>query len=76
MKLNNKIISILMITGIFAFSGCDEDYLDVTNPNELTPDQFWKTEADVDQAITSLWLSGADRALHYPGGNKQRLDGP
>ena len=55
MKYLNKIISVLMVTWIFAFLGCDENYLDVTNPNELTPDQFWKTEADVEQAITSLY---------------------
>jgi len=54
MKYQNRILSLLIIIGLFTSIGC-EDYLDVTNPNELTPDQFWETEADADKAITSLY---------------------
>ncbi|MFA5814236.1 MAG: RagB/SusD family nutrient uptake outer membrane protein [Bacteroidales bacterium] len=55
MKKYNKIISALIMILIITSFGCKEDFLDLTNPNELTPDQFWKTESDVDMAITSLY---------------------
>ena len=55
MKKYNKIISVLIIMCIITVIGCKEDFLNLTNPNELTPDQFWKTESDVDMAITSLY---------------------
>jgi hypothetical protein len=55
MKKYNKIISMLIILFIITLIGCSKDYLNLTNPNELTPDQFWKTESDVDMAITSLY---------------------
>ena len=54
MKQIYKIISFTLVALSLSYFGC-EDYLNVSNPNELTPDQFWKTEADVDQAITSLY---------------------
>jgi starch-binding outer membrane protein, SusD/RagB family len=55
MKKYNKIISTLIIILIITIIGCKKDFLILTNPNELTPDQFWKTESDVDMAITSLY---------------------
>ena len=35
--------------------GCDDDLLDQTNPNTLTPDIFWKTEADATAAIIGAY---------------------
>ncbi len=57
MKYINKIKWILVIIMLFASIGCEKDYLDVTNPNEITPDQFWKTEEDVDKAIVALYAT-------------------
>ncbi|MDQ2656384.1 MAG: RagB/SusD family nutrient uptake outer membrane protein [Bacteroidota bacterium] len=34
---------------------CDEDLLDVENPNSLTTDQFWTTESDAQQAINAAY---------------------
>ncbi len=56
MKYLNKILVVLVIIGFTTSFGC-EDFLDVTNPNELTPDQFWQTEEDVDAAIVSLYAT-------------------
>ena len=42
---------------IVLWTGCNEDYLDVTNPNDLTTDQFWQDEEDVNKAITALYAT-------------------
>lgn len=55
MKKYIKVIPVLIMFWIITLMGCKEDFLELTNPNELTPDQFWKTESDVDMAITSLY---------------------
>lgn len=34
---------------------CDEELLNVENPNTLTADQFWKTEADAHQGINAAY---------------------
>lgn len=54
----NKLIKTTMlgIAGIlFMISGCKEDFLDTKNPNQLTEEQFWKTEADVLAAVASVY---------------------
>lgn len=55
MKNYIKIISAFALMLIVSSTGCKKDWLELTNPNELTPDQFWNTEADVDMAIVSLY---------------------
>ncbi|MDW5290150.1 RagB/SusD family nutrient uptake outer membrane protein [Formosa sp. PL04] len=35
--------------------GCEKDLLDQTNPNTLTPDNFWKTEADATSGIIGAY---------------------
>lgn len=35
--------------------GCEKDLLDQANPNTLTPDIFWKTEADATSAIIGTY---------------------
>jgi hypothetical protein len=37
------------------FVSCEKDYLDVSDPNNLTPDTFWKTEQDAIKAITGTY---------------------
>lgn len=54
MKLKNIFILLLSVLALVA---CDEDYLDVTNPNTLTPDQFWQNEDDALKAVTAMYAT-------------------
>lgn len=44
----------LLILLVAAFLGC-EDFLDQKNPNTLTPDNFWQTDADANKAIIAAY---------------------
>ncbi|MDG1912278.1 MAG: RagB/SusD family nutrient uptake outer membrane protein [Flavobacteriaceae bacterium] len=35
--------------------GCEDDFLDESNPNTMTPDQFWQSEADALSAIVGAY---------------------
>ena len=43
------------------FFKCSDNYLDLTNPNALTQDKFWKTKDDAIKGLT-----GAYGALQFP----------
>lgn len=49
----NKILFILTATMLLA--GCSEKNLELTNPNSITTETFWKTEADVLSAFASTY---------------------
>lgn len=40
---------------LLALSSCKKDLLNVENPNVITEDQFWKTEADAQQGINAAY---------------------
>lgn len=45
---------------------CNKDLLDVTNPNTITVDQFWKTESDAQQGLNAAY------AMFYKNGGFNR----
>ncbi len=45
---------LLLLIAAFTFS-CEENFLEVTDPNNLTPDTFWKTEADAVKGVTATY---------------------
>lgn len=54
----NKIFKLSFITlaaTIAVIMGCKKSFLETSNPNQLTEDKFWKTEADVKSAIASVY---------------------
>lgn len=54
----NKIFKLSFITiaaTLTAIMGCKKSFLETSNPNQLTEDKFWKTEADVKSAIASVY---------------------
>ncbi|MBU1101247.1 MAG: RagB/SusD family nutrient uptake outer membrane protein [Bacteroidetes bacterium] len=53
MKIN-KVITVLLLA-LFVFTGCEENFLDVTDPNRVTEDQFWQTEDDAFKALTAAY---------------------
>jgi len=48
-----KILLLLFISTLFI--SCEKDFLEVTNPNDLSPETFWKTEQDAIKAITGAY---------------------
>ncbi|MFT4565624.1 MAG: hypothetical protein ACI9FN_000577 [Saprospiraceae bacterium] len=46
---------ILIFLGFTFLLGCEEGFLDQTNPNTLTPDIFWQSEADATAAIIGTY---------------------
>jgi hypothetical protein len=47
-------------------SSCNKDILNVTNPNTITVDQFWKTELDAQQGVNAAY------AMFYKNGGFNR----
>ncbi|WP_422359637.1 RagB/SusD family nutrient uptake outer membrane protein [Reichenbachiella sp.] len=54
MKNINKYI--LLLTAIFTMAGCDEsEFLDQSNPNNITTETFWKSENDFQAALSTVY---------------------
>lgn len=49
----------LLLSLMFVFS-CEEDLLEQTNPNALTPDTFWRNEEDATKAIVGAYSPFTD----------------
>ncbi len=55
----------LVLLSVFIFNmGCNDDLLNQENPNAVTPDVFWKTEADANRAIIGAY-SPFTNILYY-----------
>jgi len=52
----NRIVKILVFFGVVFFASC-EDELELTNPNQVTTDTFFKTETDFEQALITAYVS-------------------
>lgn len=37
------------------FSACDKDFLNLTNPNQMTTDSYWRNAEDVEDALTGTY---------------------
>tara|TARA_R110002033_G_scaffold101872_2_gene149897 strand:+ start:11188 stop:12717 length:1530 start_codon:yes stop_codon:yes gene_type:complete len=53
MKNIGKIITILGV--FFLLNACQDDELNLTNPNALTTEQFWKTPNDAELGVNSIY---------------------
>ncbi|NYJ27889.1 RagB/SusD family nutrient uptake outer membrane protein [Allomuricauda sp. ARW1Y1] len=51
---NNIITSILLVTTVFLFMGCD-DFLDETPETFRTPQNFFETEAQINEAVAGIY---------------------
>jgi len=58
-----KLIFTLIITA-FLIHSCSEDNLELTNPNQLSPDTFFKTEAQVQSAVNAAYGNLQTRGLY------------
>jgi starch-binding outer membrane protein, SusD/RagB family len=50
--------------GILAINACDTADLELTNPNTLSPDTFFKTEAQVESAVNAAYANLQTRGLY------------
>jgi len=51
-----KIVLITAMIGVFlSFSSCNEEELNLDNPNALTTDQFWVTPNDAELGVNSIY---------------------
>ncbi len=62
-KLKNTGIYALILLVSF-FSGCNEDYLEVSNPNAVTKGNFYKNQAEVQLVVNSVYSSLQKRGLY------------
>jgi starch-binding outer membrane protein, SusD/RagB family len=67
--LINKNITIIFLCSLF-FMGCNEDrFLEEINPNAITTDIFWKSERQLNSALTTVY--GALQFQSVSGGELQ-----
>lgn len=53
---------ILIILVALGSSSCEKDYLELSNPNLIDKDNFWKTEADFEMGVNAIYQS-----MYYDG---------
>lgn len=72
MKFSYKYL--LIVLGTFMFTSCEiDDFLNVTNQNDLSADSFWSTELEVQQGLVATYgalqlngLLGSSAAVELP----------
>lgn len=64
-KMKNK-INILFLTTLFLFACNEDEFLELTNPNAITTSTFWKSEAQFNSALTTVY--GALQFRNISGG--------
>jgi hypothetical protein len=55
-QIINKSVGLAFIILLF-LNSCNVDKLELTNPNELTPETYFKTEAQVQQAVNAVYAN-------------------
>jgi len=57
--MKKKLIILFFIGGLLSISSCSED-LDLGNPNKLTSESFWKTPADLESGVATIYNALVD----------------
>lgn len=63
MKRNIKYIAVIL-SGIFVINSCDTKDLELTNPNELSPETFFATETQVQSSVNAVYANLQTRGLY------------
>ncbi|WP_298319422.1 RagB/SusD family nutrient uptake outer membrane protein [uncultured Aquimarina sp.] len=70
--MKHKIVFITLLSIVATFFGCDDDFLEVENPNALNADNFWLSQADAEAGIYAVYSSlqfagvmGANATVNY-----------
>lgn len=53
--INKIVIATGLIILLFSVSTCTNNSLNITDPNRLTPETFWESEEDAEQAIVGVY---------------------
>ena len=62
MKKSKLILVILSV--FFAMNSCNDEGLELTNPNTLSPETFFKTEAQIQSAVNAIYSNLQTRAFY------------
>jgi hypothetical protein len=52
--MNKQIITVVFLSALTGFMSC-ADFLDESNPNTITVDEFWKTETDFNKGLMATY---------------------
>ncbi len=55
---------VIVLLGIFTVNSCNDNDLELTNPNELSPETFFKSEAQVQSAVNAAYANLQTRGLY------------
>lgn len=55
--MKKYILIIIAFLGVFTINSCSEDDLELTNPNQLSPDTFFSTETQVESAVNASYAN-------------------
>ncbi|MBP6460403.1 MAG: RagB/SusD family nutrient uptake outer membrane protein, partial [Crocinitomicaceae bacterium] len=55
---------VVILTGVLAINSCDTKDLEVKNPNELSPETYFKTEAQVQASVNAAYAHLQTRGLY------------
>ena len=64
MKIYKYITTALIFGALVLINSCDADKLALTNPNELSPETYFKTESQVQSAVNAVYGSLQTRGLY------------
>ncbi|MBN1143774.1 MAG: RagB/SusD family nutrient uptake outer membrane protein [Bacteroidales bacterium] len=84
MKINKLLFIPALVLGALAINSCDADKLELKNPNDLSPETYFTTDAQLQSAVNSIYGSlqttslynrhmwfGLDNMSHETSGNTQ-----
>ena len=64
MKILKFIPLTILVVALVLIHSCDADKLELTNPNELSPETYFKTESQVQSAVNSAYGNLQTRGLY------------
>ena len=68
-----KYLRLLLLTGCaFLLNACEEDFLDLQDPNALPEESFWQTEEDFQQGLVTVY--GALQGAAVGGANMSQYE--
>jgi len=64
MKTPKVFIALIAQASLLLLSGCNPDQLELVNPNQITPETFFETEIQVQQAVNAVYAVLQTRGLY------------
>lgn len=55
---------VVVLLGIFAINSCNDNDLELTNPNELSPETYFKNEVQVQSSVNAAYANLQTRGLY------------